>query len=102
MNLLRMMAVVACLALAACAAPASQDQSQAPVTASTTQHPVSIRRTGGPNQPQRYDNSCQVDADCNAKPQCIEAECRCARNACLARREAVDPVIDPAPASSVR
>lgn len=98
--------VVVSLVLTACAAPAAQDasQQQAPAAASTAPRPVSMpRRTGGPLPPQRMvDNTCKVDADCSAKPQCIGTQCRCVRDTCLAKRDAVDPVIDPAPASSVR
>jgi hypothetical protein len=106
MNLARTLLIATCLVLAACAAPAAQDPShdQAPAAASTAPRAVSMpRRTGGPLPPQRYvDNSCKVDADCSAKPQCIGTDCRCVHDKCLAKRDAVDPVIDPAPASSVR
>ena len=87
MNTLRALALIACVALAACTAPASQQ----PQT----------RRTGG-NLPPEPANYCVVDEDCNAKPQCKDAECRCVRNTCIAKRDALNPSIDPAPASSVR
>ncbi|MUV13875.1 hypothetical protein [Noviluteimonas gilva] len=107
MNLARTLLIATCLVLAACAAPAAQDasQQQPPAAASTASPPpVSMpRRTGGPLPPQRMvDNTCTVDADCSAKPQCIGTQCRCVQDKCLAKRDAVDPVIDPAPASSVR
>ena len=88
MKTLRALLLIACVALAACAAPASQQ----PQT----------RRTGGNLPPEKLDNTCTVDADCAAKPQCKDAECRCVRNTCIAKRDALNPSIDPAPASSVR
>ena len=94
MRLLRALAMVATLALAACAAPASQQGAQSA--------PTHRLRTGGPNPPQRLDAHCAVDADCTAKPQCVDEECRCVKNSCLVLREAIDPSIDPAPATSVR
>jgi hypothetical protein len=105
MTVLRTLAIVACLALAACAAPAAQDPSQAqvPDAASSVPRKVAMPRTGGPQPPQRLvDMSCKVDADCDAKPKCVQTDCRCVRDTCIVKRDAVDPVIDPAPASSVR
>jgi hypothetical protein len=105
--------MVATLALAACVAPASQQGAQAespesqaaqPATpASPATQPATHRlRTGGPNPPQRVDAHCAVDADCTAKPQCIDEACRCVKDSCIVLREAIDPSIDPAPATSVR
>jgi hypothetical protein len=108
MKLLRALALmVACvIALAACAAPAAQDTAgQQLAAAATTPAPrhISMPRTGGPLPPQRADDrTCKVDADCAAKPHCAGTECRCVRDTCIAKRDAVDPVIDPAPASSIR
>ncbi len=106
MNAMRLLVMCACMALAACAAPAAQDpsQQQAPAAASTAvpRH-KSMPRTGGPLPPQqRVEMSCKVDADCDAKPKCVGTQCRCVQDKCIARRDALDPVIDPAPASSVR
>ncbi|MGO4551631.1 hypothetical protein AB4059_11070 [Lysobacter sp. 2RAF19] len=85
MNATRLLMLCTCMALAACAAPAAQDPSQ--------QLPP----------PQRVaDMTCKVDADCSAKPQCVGTQCRCVQDKCIAKREALDPVIDPAPATSVR
>jgi hypothetical protein len=108
--LLRALAMVATLALAACVAPASQQGAQSESQAAQTATPASPAtqpathrlRTGGPNPPQRVDAHCAVDADCTAKPQCVDEECRCVKNSCLVLREAIDPSIDPAPATSVR
>ena len=110
--------MVATLALAACVAPASQQgaqseskaaaQSEAQAAQSAMPAPPATKpathrlRTGGPNPPQRVDAHCAVDADCTAKPQCIDEECRCVKNSCIVLREAIDPSIDPAPATSVR
>jgi hypothetical protein len=117
MSLLRTLAIAMSLALAACAAPASQDvassqardasadataaqQATTPAAPSTRVHRL---RTGGPNPPQRVqDNSCKVDADCTTKSHCTDIECRCVRDQCIVPGEAIDPVIDPAPATSVR
>ena len=111
---LRALAMAATLALAACVAPASQQgaqsepqsESQAAQTATpaspATQPATHRLRTGGPNPPQRVDAHCAVDADCTAKPQCVDEECRCVKNACIVLHEAIDPSIDPAPATSVR
>jgi hypothetical protein len=102
MNPMRTLVIATCFVLAACAAPAAQDPAQ-PAAASTAPRHVSMPRTGGPLPPQRVaDMTCKVDADCDAKPKCVDTECRCVQDKCLAWREAVDPVIDPAPASSVR
>jgi len=113
----RALALVATLALAACVAPASQQgaqaesQSESPesqaaqpaMPASPATQPATHRlRTGGPNPPQRVDAHCAVDADCTAKPQCVDEDCRCVKNSCIVLREAIDPSIDPAPATSVR
>ena len=87
MRALRALPLIACVALAACTAPAQQPKTH---------------RTGGNLPPEKLDNTCTVDADCNAKPQCKDAECRCVRNTCIAKQAAIDPSIDPAPASSVR
>ncbi|MCC8364078.1 hypothetical protein LK996_13450 [Lysobacter sp. A6] len=110
---LRALAMVAMLALAACVAPASQQgaqdssteaqvaQVETPATPST--RPVQHRlRTGGPNPPQRVPAHCAVDADCAAKPQCADEQCRCVKDTCIVLRDAIDPSIDPAPATSVR
>ena len=112
MTLLRTLALTAslALALAACAAPASQDPKGAQVTdaqvepAPPSTRPIRHLRTGGRNPPQKIDASCAVDADCTTKPHCVGEECRCVRNQCIVLREALDPVIDyPAtPATSVR
>jgi hypothetical protein len=91
MSLVRTLAIAMSLALAACAAPASQDPS--------TSHRL---RTGGPNPPQRVEDTCKVDADCADKPHCEGVDCRCVETQCIAPREAIDPSIDPAPATSVR
>jgi hypothetical protein len=108
MTLLRTLALTAslALALAACAAPASQDPSRE-VQAAEQPAPPSTRahrlRTGGPLPPQRVqDNSCAVDADCSAKQTCADTECRCVQDQCIAYREAIDPVIDPPPSTTVR
>ena len=97
---LRALLVMACVALAACTAPAAQDSAQ-PAAASTHVAKYQVR-TGGPQQAERVDNTCKVDADCAAKPRCIGTDCRCVNDTCIAKREAIDPVIDPVPASSVR
>jgi hypothetical protein len=99
------MTTLCVLALTACAAPASQSASQQPVAASTAPPPrhIAMPPKGGPLPPQRVeDRACKVDADCTAKAHCAGTECRCVQDTCIAKRDAVDPVIDPAPASSVR
>ena len=53
--------------------------------------------TGGPHPPQRHALACKVDADCVDKPHCKDTPCRCVRETCIALKEAIDPVIDPAP-----
>ena len=94
----------ACLAaLAACTAPAGQDR-QAPPQAqqdapTPAQRPM---RTGGPLPPRVEDLTCRVDADCAKKAFCAARECRCVDERCIALAAPVDPVIDPAPATSVR
>jgi hypothetical protein len=116
--LLRAFAIAATLALAACAAPASQtgaqdasseaqdrasSEAQVASPASPATQPATHRlRTGGPNPPQRIAAHCAVDADCAAKPQCIDEDCRCVRDTCIVNSEALDPSIDPAPATTVR
>ena len=115
---LRALATVATLALAACVAPASQQGAQSEsqaeaqsgsqvaqpaMPASPATHPATHRlRTGGPNPPQRVEDTCKVDADCADKPHCEGVDCRCVETQCIAPREAIEPSIDPAPATSVR
>jgi hypothetical protein len=53
--------------------------------------------TGGPTPPQRVAHACKVDADCVDKPHCQGTTCRCVKNTCIAAKQAIDPVIDPAP-----
>jgi hypothetical protein len=110
---LRALAIAATLVVAACAAPASQQGAQAspadpqaeqvaPPAPSSTAPTTHRLRTGGPNPPQRVAAHCAVDADCAAKPQCVDEDCRCVRNTCIVNSEPIDPSIDPAPSTSVR
>jgi hypothetical protein len=89
-----------CVALVACQ-PATQAEPQRKVRTP----PLAQPQPSVPAPAERVDRreACRVDADCQDAPQCIDADaCKCVDDRCLAAKQEIEPIVDPAPNVSVQ
>ena len=110
MTRLRLLAPLCVAAmLAACAGTAAPTgDAQAPAAQADAPRQVRTPPLAKP-QPsvpaERVDrrDACRVDADCEDAPQCRDADaCKCVDDQCLAAKQDIPPIVDPAPTVSVQ
>ena len=93
------------LVLAACAgtaAPAGGDQASEPARKVRTP-PLAKPQPSVPAERVDRRDACRVDADCKDAPQCRDADaCKCVDDQCLAAKQDIPPIVDPAPTVSVQ